>query len=82
MNPIRERYISKARRDERAKALKALGRKIRRGSIRGQQLHPEYITDAREEGITYETGFGNVDYRRMWDVLYTLESIDVSPYHT
>lgn len=66
-------YISKARRDAKYRELKARGEDVKRSSIRNQQLHPEYITDASEEGITYQTGFGNSDYRRMWGVLYTIE---------
>lgn len=37
------------------------------------QLHPEYIEDALAEGITYETGFGNTDYKRFWKVLWAIE---------
>jgi hypothetical protein len=66
-------YISKARRDAKYRELKARGEDVHRSSIRNQQLHPEYITDAAEEGITYQTGFGNTDYLRMWSVLYTIE---------
>jgi hypothetical protein len=66
-------YISKARRDARYRELKAQGQDVRRTSVRNQQLHPQYITDAAEEGITYQTGFGNSDYRRFWSVLYGIE---------
>ena len=67
-------YISRKRRDEHAKALKAQGLKVRRSTERGQQLHPEHINDAAEEGITFETGFGNADYQRIWGVLYIVEA--------
>ena len=67
-------YISKARRDKRWAELKKAhpSKTFKRSTSRGSQLHPEYITDAREEGITYETGFGNTDYQRVWGVLYNI----------
>jgi len=41
----RERYISKKKRDERAKELKAKGFKVRRNSARNQRIYPYYIED-------------------------------------
>jgi hypothetical protein len=62
-----ELYISKAKRDARAKQLKAEGHLVRRGTVRNQQLHPQYIEDF--EGAL-ETGFGNTQYQMSWSVLY------------
>lgn len=70
---LHEIYLSKARRDARYQELLGQGIKTRRSSLRGQQLHPEYIQDAKLEGITYETGFGNTDYQRIWPVIYIIE---------
>lgn len=67
-------YISRSRRDARFRELLARGVRARRSSVRNQRLHPEHITDAREEGVSYQTGFGNTDYLRVWSVLYRLDS--------
>lgn len=67
-------YISKARRDAHYRQLKQEGKAAFRRTFRGARLHPQYITDAAEEGITFETGFGNTDYLRTWDVLYIVEA--------
>lgn len=72
---FKEIYISRARRDARFAELKASGRTFIRRVSKNQQLHPEYIVDARDEGIQYTTGFGNTDYRRMWGTLYLIEGV-------
>lgn len=66
---FRTLFLSKELRDETAKNLKGLGFASKRGTVRGQQIHPEYIADYVG---TYETGFGNTDYQRVFPVLYTL----------
>lgn len=71
-NRIRTLFQSKETRDNVAKLLKSEGKKVRKGSTRGQQLHPEYIADFVG---TYETGFGNTDYQRVWAILYSLEVV-------
>ena len=75
MEPIKETYISKARRNARAKELKALGLTVKLRSYGPCQLHPQYLQDAAAEGITYQTGFGNTDYTRLWDKIYIVESV-------
>lgn len=70
---IHELYISRTRRDARFKELRATGHNVYRRSLRNPRLHPEYITDANEEGITYQSGLGNTDYLRSWAVLYSVE---------
>jgi hypothetical protein len=70
-------FQNKQTRDEVFKILKAhtslySGFKVRRGSVKFQQLHPEYINDFVG---TYEIGFGNSDYMRLWTVLYTVEVV-------
>lgn len=68
--PIRSLFCNKDLRDEVAKHLTRAGYLVRKGSVRGQQLHPEYVTDFVGE---YQTGFGNTDYLTYWSVLYTIE---------
>jgi hypothetical protein len=63
----------KATRDEVAKHLKSLGIPTRKGSIRNQLMHPEYITDYVG---SYETGFGNTDHRTHFAAVYTLEVLE------
>lgn len=70
---IIEHYLSKTRRDERYKEMKAQGLAVRRRTSHGSRLHPEYIRDAVLEGISYLTGFGNTDYLRTWENLYSIE---------
>ena len=62
-------FQSKETRDAVAKQLSSEGYGVRRTSVRGQQLHPEYITDYVG---TYFTGFGNTDYQTFWSVLYEI----------
>jgi hypothetical protein len=62
-------FQSKETRDAVAKWLKAKGIKTKKGTSRGQQLHPEFVQDFVG---TYETGFGNADYQTRWGTLYRL----------
>jgi hypothetical protein len=64
-----ELYQGKENRDRRARELKAMGFQVRRGSHRGQMLHPQYVHDA-DQGMRGQTGFGNTVYHRLWPVLY------------
>lgn len=43
------------------------GQSVTKRSTRGQQLHPEYVTDYVG---TIESGFGNSQYQTYWSVLY------------
>lgn len=63
-------FTSKENRNLVATLLKQAGHKVKLTSQRNVQLHPEYVEDFVG---TYETGFGNSDYTRMWSVLYTVE---------
>ena len=66
-------FAMRANRDAELKRLRAEGRTVRAGSIRNQNLHPMYVTDAAEVGHgDYETGFGNTDYMTFWPVLYEI----------
>ncbi len=65
----RAHYMDKRTRDAVYRILLARGKKVLRGSSRGTQLHPEFVSDFVG---TYETGFGNTDYQRSWDVLYSI----------
>lgn len=71
---IKENFLSKSRRDARAKELKSQGKMVFRRSAGPVQLHPEYLQDASEEGITFQTGFGNTDYQRVWSKIYIVEA--------
>ncbi len=68
-------YLNKATRDAELKEKqKAEPEKYFQKSVRNNiQLHPEYIEDAKAEGIEYQTGFGNTDYQRVWEVLWGIE---------
>lgn len=63
------RFKSKETRDAVVRMLHKWGYSVTRGSIRGQNLHPEYVTDYVG---SYYTGFGNTDYQTYWPVLYEL----------
>lgn len=68
-----ELFQAKVNRDARVRELKAQGKRISKTSIRNQQLHPQYVKDYQG---TYETGFGNTDYRTYFSVLYTYDIED------
>ena len=62
-------FQSKENRKLVAARLKALGYKVRYSSMRNQQLHPQYVDDWEND---LDTGFGNVQYRTFFSVLYML----------
>lgn len=65
-------FADKQNRDERFKALGGAAKGLRRGSIRGQQIHPMYVED-RKAGLTdAECGFGNTIYKTYFPVLYRI----------
>lgn len=68
---LSETFQSKARRDARFNELTARGFKVRRSSMRNQQLHPQYVTDY-DGPEKLQTGFGNGAYRTFFPVLYLL----------
>ena len=59
-------------RDAVVRGLKLRGVRVRRGSLRNQQLSPEYVLDY--EG-SFGTGFGNADYKTFFPVIYTIEVV-------
>ena len=65
-------FKSKANRDAAYQLELARGRRLRRGTTRGQLLHPQYVEDSTPEDGRYDTGFGNSVYQTYWGVLYTL----------
>lgn len=77
---MKELYISKTRRNSRLRELRRQGHQAQAYSVRGQRLHPEHITDACEEGISYQVGLGNTDYLRVWRVLYGIRQVQTGPY--
>jgi len=71
-----EAYMNRKSRDARARSLKASGFKVRRSSIRNQQLHPQYVADYTYELTAQERGFGNTIYRTLFPVLYLVHWTD------
>ncbi len=63
----REEYQSKSNREARARELRKQGAVVHKSSMRNQIMHPQYIKDYQG---TYQTGFGNTDYRTMFSVVY------------
>lgn len=62
-------FMSREKRDE---AWEKGGRRGRRSTVTGQQLHPMYVEDF--EGPEKEqTGFGNTVYKTYFSKLYTIE---------
>ena len=64
-------FQSKANRDQRVRELRYQGFRVRRSSIRNQQLHPEYVADWQG---SVERGPGNTQYRTFFSTLYILET--------
>jgi len=67
---MNELFLSKERRDKRAKELQAAGHTVLRRRITNQLLHPQYVRDYVGE---YQTGFGNTDYKTFFGVLYAVQ---------
>lgn len=65
----RERYADRAKRDARARELKAQGFQVHRYCSHNQQLHPMYLKDCRERP---EESFGNIAYKTTFAVVYTV----------
>lgn len=58
-----ELFQSKSLRDIRAKELKLqLKCAVKRASVRGQQLHPQYVEDLKDTPEGLQRGFGNTVY--------------------
>ena len=72
MNP-HELWNSKEKRDTRAKQLQRAGFKVRRSSIRNQELHPMYVEDLKSSLSEADKGFGNTIYKTYFAVLYQVE---------
>lgn len=58
--------------DEVVKFLKADGYSVSVKTVKGQNLHPEYVTDY--VGVL-ETGFGNSQYQTYWSKLYEVKAV-------
>jgi len=70
---ISKLFISKEKRDQMYKELKAEGLNVYKTTHRGQQLHPMYIEDYPRELSTEEKGVGNTLYQTVFPVLYVIE---------
>lgn len=75
---IHETYLSKERRDARAKELRKQHSDVMTLTIRGQNMHPMYVKDYEEEmGIVLtpeDKGFGNTIYRTYFPKLYVVDA--------
>lgn len=69
-------FANKANRDARYAEMKAQGIVAKRGSIRGQCIHPMYIEDEKQGLSKEDCGFGNTIYKTLYGTLYTLETIN------
>ena len=67
-------FQSKENRDMAFKELKAQGKAVKKSSISGQQLHPQYVEDFPDKSIKADNGFGNVHYKTFFPKLYCIES--------
>lgn len=71
-------FMNKARRDAEFARLGGKAAGLRRTSIRGQQLHPQYVEDytleTGKELSVEDCGFGNTIYKTLFPVLYKIES--------
>jgi hypothetical protein len=67
-------FQHKDMRDDVFRILKSRGLKVKKGSSRSQNIHPEYIADY--VGII-ETGFGNSMYRTYFAHLYSISWIHI-----
>lgn len=65
----RLKFASRTNRDAAFAEHRRAGRAVARSSIRNVHLHPMYVQDVPSG----DTGFGNTDYQRFWQVLYVLE---------
>lgn len=68
-----ELFQSKANRDAKVRELKAQGKNVTKTSICNQLVHPQYVKDYQG---SYETGFGNTDYKTPFSVLYSYDITD------
>lgn len=72
-------YMNIKNRNAKAKELIAQGYKIRKSSIRGQEVHPEYVDDYEQivrPLTSMDTGFGNIMYKTYFKVLYLIDVIE------
>lgn len=72
-------FMNIKNRNAKAKELIEQGYKIRKSSIRGQEVHPEYVDDY-EQNVrplsSLDRGFGNTMYKTYFKVLYLIDVID------
>ncbi len=74
---MEKRFMDKANRDAEFNRLGGSKAGYRKTSRRNQIMHPEYISDYTQvTGKSFETGFGNTDYRTFFSVVYSIEKDD------
>jgi len=74
---IHKIFLSREKRDELYKQLKAQGRRVYRRTEHGALLHPMYIEDYPRKLSEEEKGFGNCLYKTYFPRLYVVEEIPV-----
>lgn len=70
---LHELYLSRVKRDARAKELEAQGVRVARSVVSNQLIHPQYIEDYPRELSLAERGFGNTIYKTHFAKLYKVE---------
>lgn len=73
-----EIYVSRDKRDIRAKELRDQGYHVRRHSWKNQFLHPEYVVDWPERPSPEDKGVGNKLYRTHFTKLYVVSYEKIS----
>lgn len=58
-------FAEKVNRDARYERLKEAGHKLKRYTVRNQQLHPQYIEDLKDTPEGRDRGFGNTVYKNL-----------------
>lgn len=69
-------FINMKTRNAKAKELISQGYKIRKSSIRDQEVHPMYVDDYAGTLVPKDAGFGNIMYKTYFKVLYLIDVLE------
>lgn len=67
-------FQDRSKRDAKALELDRQGLLVKKSTVSGQQLHPQYVEDF-EGPEKLDTGFGNTVYKTYFPKLYKLEEV-------
>jgi hypothetical protein len=73
-----ELFAEKSNRDARYKELQQNSNyagKLKRYTVRGQQIHPMYVEDRKNTPDGRDRGFGNIVYKTYFSVLYGVREL-------